>query len=179
MKETIYKITEGDKFFLLEARWDYELNSFIKYYRGRWESKSKGWRVPVEFLNEIKEKLYTLYGSADGLNVELVIKKYIIRNSLRLFSRDLIKIDYFNNFYTTHFSMQYKESELPIHWTLVDDFDLTKNEFKCYVVKKIAIFLNPFVIKNLTIRISNVSSSDVEFLKSKNLPWILDINVLN
>ncbi len=173
----MYKIEIEDNKCIISSSWNEDFSDFIKYLNGRWDSKNKVWNAPISALSVISKKLYELHGTGEGVTVEVTIDKYNVKKNLYILGRDIIVINQFNNEYNIDFYVILTKGNLPEHWQKKkSSYD---NDYRCYFMKRLELFLNPFIIRDVTFTIIDIVVSEVENLKRENKKWIKSLKIVS
>lgn len=172
----IYKIKRMEKNILVTAPWNNTFNYFVKSRNGSWDSSKKGWRVHKEHEIEIEKILFDIFGDADGLIVEITISKYKVINNLVLFNRELFVLNYFSKSYVMHPSVSIVNGKFPKKWAIMDEY--SSGSFTNYFERQIVIIFNHFILKNIRLKIYNVSVTDYNDIRTGKYKWIQSCKAL-
>jgi len=167
-----YKIDINDDESILTAPFDEQLHSFIKNLGGSWSKKH--WKIPNDKLEEVSRKLYSYYGSGEGISISIDLIKLKVKKTLNLFGRELISVNQYDNSYSLHSSLIISKGEIPNNW--IYKKNLSNNDFNCYFAKKLAYLMEPFILKDTIILITNIGLSQLNDLKILNYNWIKQIS---
>jgi len=166
-----YKIVnDGEVSFIYTDMFDQTFHMDIKKLGGKWQSSKKGWKIGNSRVDDAKKLLNEFYGSSEALKIKIVIKKYKVKKALRLFGRNIIVVDQYDNSYTLHNTVNVLNDTLPQSWAYLSE--QYNRQFRCYLIYKLAVLFDPFLLKECTLIISNVSIEQLAYLRDKKYSWI-------